>query len=221
MQIAHGRKFESSEKYEEGKRDSEWQHWYFFFLHTEYNFYFAFEKLAVPSKAFFVYRYNFGKLSNDLTSACAKLLQSCLIRCDPLDCSLPGSSVHRILQARILEWVAMPSSRGSSQPRDWIRVSCIADRFFTTEPLGKPLMISYLARIFPFYFFLVFFFSFRFISICISSRALIYLFLGWLGQTDSQKWAQNLASLQCPSRSRFAFPAGWDGWGMSQHSWFS
>ena len=38
--------------------------------------------------------------------------------CDPIDCSLPGSSVHGVLQARILEWVAMPSSRGSSQPRD-------------------------------------------------------------------------------------------------------
>ena len=37
---------------------------------------------------------------------------------DPMDCSLPGSSVHEILQARTLEWVAMPSSRGSSQPRD-------------------------------------------------------------------------------------------------------
>ena len=44
--------------------------------------------------------------------------QPCLTHCDPMDCSLPGSSVHGILQARILEWVAMPSSRGSSQPRD-------------------------------------------------------------------------------------------------------
>ena len=44
--------------------------------------------------------------------------------------SLPGSSVHGILQARILEWVAMPSSRGSSQPRDWTWISCIAGRFF-------------------------------------------------------------------------------------------
>ena len=49
---------------------------------------------------------------------CAKLLQSCLTLGDPMDCSLPGSSVHGILQAIILEWVAMPSSRGSSQPRD-------------------------------------------------------------------------------------------------------
>ena len=45
---------------------------------------------------------------------CAKLLQSCLTLCYPLDCSLPGGSVHRILQIRILVWVAIPSSRGSS-----------------------------------------------------------------------------------------------------------
>ena len=51
--------------------------------------------------------------------------------CDPMDHSLPGSSVHGILQARILEWVAMPSSRGSFQPRDQTQVSCIVDRFFT------------------------------------------------------------------------------------------
>ena len=51
--------------------------------------------------------------------------------CDPMDCSLPGSSVHRILQARMLEWVAIPFSRGSSQPRDQTWVSCIAGRFFT------------------------------------------------------------------------------------------
>ena len=49
----------------------------------------------------------------------AKSLQSCPTLCDPMNCSLPGSSVHGVLQARILEWVAMPSSRGSSQPRDW------------------------------------------------------------------------------------------------------
>ena len=44
--------------------------------------------------------------------------QSCLTLCDPTDCSLPGSSVHGILEAGILEWVAMPFSRESSQPRD-------------------------------------------------------------------------------------------------------
>ena len=48
----------------------------------------------------------------------AKLLQWCLILCDPMDCSLPGNSVHGTPQARILDWVAMPSSRGSYRPRD-------------------------------------------------------------------------------------------------------
>ena len=73
-----------------------------------------------------------------LCGCCAQLLQSCPTLCSPMDCSLPGSNVHGILQARILEWVAMPSSRGSSWPRDWIHISVIADGFFTTEPLGKP-----------------------------------------------------------------------------------
>ena len=45
--------------------------------------------------------------------------------CNPMDCSPPGSPVHGIFQARILEWVAISSSRGSSQPRDWTHVSCI------------------------------------------------------------------------------------------------
>ena len=51
--------------------------------------------------------------------------------CDPMDCSLPGSSVRGILQARILEWVTYPFSRGSSQPRDRTQVSSIAGGFFT------------------------------------------------------------------------------------------
>ena len=52
--------------------------------------------------------------------------------------SLPCSSVHGILQARILEWVSMHSSRGSSKPRDQTWVSCITGRFLTTEPRGRP-----------------------------------------------------------------------------------
>ena len=57
--------------------------------------------------------------------------QFCLTPCDPMDYSLSNSSVHGILQARIPEWVAISFSRGSSQPRDWTKVSCIAGRFFT------------------------------------------------------------------------------------------
>ena len=58
--------------------------------------------------------------------------QSCPTLCYTMDCSLSGYSVLRILQQRILEWVAIPSSRGSSRPRDQIQVSCIAGGFFTT-----------------------------------------------------------------------------------------
>ena len=54
----------------------------------------------------------------------AKLLQSCLTLCDPMDCSPPGSSVLGISQARILDWVAIYCSRGSSWPRGWTRISC-------------------------------------------------------------------------------------------------
>ena len=56
---------------------------------------------------------------------CAKSLQLYQTLCDPMDRSPPGSSVRGILQARILEWVAMPSSRGSSRPGDWTCVSCV------------------------------------------------------------------------------------------------
>ena len=56
--------------------------------------------------------------------------QLCPTLCDPMDCSLPGPSVRGILQARILEWVAIPFSRESSRPRDQTQVSCIAGRFF-------------------------------------------------------------------------------------------
>jgi len=56
----------------------------------------------------------------------AKSLQSCLTLCDLTDSSPPGSSVHGISQARTLEWIAMPSPRGSSRPRDQTRVSCVS-----------------------------------------------------------------------------------------------
>ena len=57
--------------------------------------------------------------------------QSYLTLCNPMDYSPPGSSVHGILQERVLEWVAIAFSRGSSQPMDQTQVSCTAGRFFT------------------------------------------------------------------------------------------
>ena len=72
-----------------------------------------------------------------------KSLQSCLILCDPVDCSLPGFSVHGILQARILEWVVMPSSRVSSRSQDWSRVSlCLLQCQVGASPLAPPTKVA-------------------------------------------------------------------------------
>ena len=62
---------------------------------------------------------------------CVWVAQLCLTLCEPMDCSPPGSSVHGILQARILEWVAIHVSRGGFQPRDQTQFSGTASRFFT------------------------------------------------------------------------------------------
>ena len=75
-----------------------------------------------------------------LLFCCCLIAKLCLTLCDPMDCSLPGSSVHGILQARVLEWVAMLSSRASSQPRDQTWVSCMAGRFFTNGPSSQSIM---------------------------------------------------------------------------------
>ena len=68
-----------------------------------------------------------GGYSRRRKKLCMKVIQSCPTLCDPMD-----YTAHGILQARILEWVASPFSRGSSQPRDRTQVSCIAGRFFTS-----------------------------------------------------------------------------------------
>ena len=65
-------------------------------------------------------------------SESVSLTQSCLTLCNPADCSPAGSSVHGIFQARTLEWVAIPFSRGSSQPRDWTQAFNITGIFFTS-----------------------------------------------------------------------------------------
>ena len=67
--------------------------------------------------------------------------QSCLTLCDPMDCSPPGYSVHGILQARILKWVAISVSRVSSQPGNWTQVSCIAGRCFTVWATREGLVL--------------------------------------------------------------------------------
>ena len=64
---------------------------------------------------------------------------SCLTFCHTMVCSLPGSSVHGIFQAKVLEWVAISFSRGSSWPRDQTQVPCIAGRFFTVWVTREPI----------------------------------------------------------------------------------
>ena len=70
-------------------------------------------------------------LSTCISESESEVTQSCPILCDPMDYSLPLSSIHGIFQARVLEWVAISFSRGSSQPRDRTWVSCIVGRRFT------------------------------------------------------------------------------------------
>ena len=70
-------------------------------------------------------------ISFDLWEKKSEVTQLCPALCDPIDCSLPGSSIHGIFQARVLEWAAISFSRGSSWPRDWTWVSRIAGRHFT------------------------------------------------------------------------------------------
>ena len=72
---------------------------------------------------------------------CCLVPKLCLTLWDPMEYSSPGSSVHRISQGRTLEWVAIPFSRGSSWPRDWIHISCMSKQVITTPP-WKPLSSS-------------------------------------------------------------------------------
>ena len=90
--------------------------------------------IPIPKKGSTKEWSNYRKIA--LISHASKVLatQCCLTLCDPMDCSLLGSSVHGTLQARILDWVAIPLSRGSFQPRNRTCVSCIsciAGSFFT------------------------------------------------------------------------------------------
>ena len=75
-----------------------------------------------------------------------EVAQSCPTLCDPIDCSPPGSSLHWILQARILEWVAISFSRGSSQPRDRTQVSHIAGRRFNLWATREAQQFSLAAK---------------------------------------------------------------------------
>ena len=78
------------------------------------------------------------------------ITQLCLSLCDPMDCSLSGSSVHGILQAGILDWVAISFSKVSSWARDWTWVSCTAGRFFTIWATVQFSSVQSLSRVWLF-----------------------------------------------------------------------
>ena len=77
-----------------------------------------------------------GTLLDTVYESESEVTQSCPTLCDPMDYSLSGSSIHEIFQARVLEWIAISFSRGSSWPRNRTRVSCIAGRRFTVQLLS-------------------------------------------------------------------------------------
>ena len=76
----------------------------------------------------------------------ACISHSALTVCSPMDCSPPGFSAHGILQARILEWVAIAFSSGSSEPRDQTQVSHVAADSLPSEPPGKPQYLAYVPK---------------------------------------------------------------------------
>ena len=83
-----------------------------------------------------------GQLGSWPIESESEVAQSCLTLCDPMDCSIPGSSIHGIFQARVLEWVAISFSRGSSRPRNWTQVSLIVGRCFTVWATREVQLIA-------------------------------------------------------------------------------
>ena len=119
----------------EVKKNKYWNNWK---EHTQYG---EKQKTETKTELSSELQVFLGKNVEQLGGVHAKSLQSCPALWDPMDCSPPGSSVNGILQARTVDWVAMPSYRRSSQLRDQTHVSCdscIAGEFFTFELLGKP-----------------------------------------------------------------------------------
>ena len=112
-------------------------------------------QISYPSKTRFIfhlqgYQSTASQCHLQLACLCAcSVAQLCPTFYDPMNCNPPGSSVHRILQPEILEWLSMPSSRGSSWSRDQTGVSCITSRFSAMEPTGRSPPTYMTIQIFP------------------------------------------------------------------------
>ena len=135
--------------------------------------------------------------------------QSCLTLCNPMDWGLPDSSAHGILQARILEWAAIPFSRGSSQPSDWTQVSSIAGRFFTISGIRETPIRTGKS---PKFMWLALFRNIRWKDWCRSSNTLVT----WCEELTHLKrpWCWNRLKAGGEGDDR-----GWDGWIASPTQW--
>ena len=102
------------------------------------NFLLMFQSLLSKTFVKIIDGLNIVVLEKTLESLESEVAQLCLTLCDPMDCSLPGSSVHGIFQARVLEWAAISFSRGSSQPRIEPRFPALqADTLLSEPPLAE------------------------------------------------------------------------------------
>ena len=112
-------------------------HYRTFKIHLVFLAIFQHSYLKILSHRDFIFQmekfnpFQYGHKTKINTGKWSEVAQLCLTLCNPMDCSLPGSSIHGIFQARILEWVAISFSRRSSWPRDWTQVSRIIGRRFT------------------------------------------------------------------------------------------
>ena len=115
---------------------------YVFSIYIHISFLFLMYNYFISPHIFFIICCSFYQLLFPFSFCCCHLVtKSCPTLCEPMVCSPPGSAVLGISQARILEQVTIPSSRGSSWPRDWTPVFCIAGRFFTTDHQGSPFSL--------------------------------------------------------------------------------
>ena len=89
---------------------------------------------------YFIFFFFLWHVMWDLSSLCAKSLQSCLILCNPMNWSLPSSFVHGILQGRILEWIAMPFAMVSSQPKYWTSISYVSCNLASQSGINQCLL---------------------------------------------------------------------------------
>ena len=127
----------------------------------------------------------------------SEVAQSCPTLCDPIDCSLPGFSIHAILQARVLEWAVISFSKGSSQPRDQTRISHIVDRRFTVWAI---IMLSiFFMSVFTYSYFMIMS-SFCYLINVLANLfwfLILYLALSYILRIQTHVWVWYCLSRGC------------------------